>query len=176
MHRDVGWRMSEDALLWGGGKRPGVRGEELRGGGTVSCLHLRTRQRCQPGCPGHRDSVPRQGLQEGFCKRGAGSSPPRLSCWGAAWLPQPVLPHGQLRRGARCVPARPAQLVPSPAPFPGALAAATLLPAAPCPACLSFPLPSTAMLLASTGEALLGLAEQAGKPGRAMLASSKNYE
>lgn len=63
---------------------------------------------------------------------------PAGSC-GGAWPQQPVLPHGQLRRGAGCAQARPGQLIPSLAAFPGASAAAALPPVAPCLTCLSFP-------------------------------------
>lgn len=146
---DVGWRML--SALGGGKKAPGVWGEELRRGCTVSCLHLCLRQRCQPGCPGHRGSVPRHGLQEGFCKCRAGSSPPQLGAVGERGRNSLFCPMGSSgaglgarRRGQH------SSYHPSPL-FPGASAAAALPPAAPCLTCLSFPPQHSSVALQGRG-------------------------
>lgn len=155
----------------GEGKAPGSG--ERNGGGAAPCpafafASARTGAASQAPCPG-------TGCKGGGCKHGVGVSPPRLSCHhrepGGS-----LLPRRRLRRGAGRARVRPSQPTPSPATCLGASAAAALPPAALRPPCLGFPPPSVVVPLASAGEASSGLAEPAGKPGRAMLASSKDYE
>lgn len=131
--------------LWGERKSPGVWGEELWGGANrvpSSPPLAPAVPTVLPRAPGFLRAPARAArgvLQMWGCVNPNPGSAAAARSWGGAWRRQPVLPHGQLRRGDGCARVRPAQLVPSPAAFPRASAAAALPPRCPAPGVPRFP-------------------------------------